>query len=214
MYRRRFSTKLFTLFLPVIFCGLLVTSAEGVVTSTFDTDADGWVFGVDHSWRSTGGNPGGYIHYIDAYASGWVSAPSKFLGDWTSMGATSLTYDIKIFSTGSIYLIGNYQVRIDGPGGNAVWVGPPPNPSAGWLTLNVPITESDWVTESGSWNAMLADVTQLRIATAFYNNYMPQEINGMDNVSLNMNPIPAPGAILLSSIGIGLVGWLRRRRTL
>jgi hypothetical protein len=79
------------------------------VSSTFDTDLDGWV-GLDgsFSYQSSGGNPGGYIQFYDSAGTGFISAPAKFLGDWQPRVATgqwgsaagTAYYTARVFSCG------------------------------------------------------------------------------------------------------------------
>jgi len=92
----------------------------------------------------------------------------------------------------------SFTVTVDG----SVW---------GTFNGNNPVQTETWLT---TCYAGVVPGTALTI-TATGAAWASQGIYGqvaVDSISAHM--IPAPGAIILGSLGIGLVGWLRRRRTL
>jgi hypothetical protein len=189
------------------------------VTSTFDTDAEGWSAQGDIegplTWSATGGNPGGNV-FIDDLTTGGVTyfvAPSAFLGNFAGAFGSQLTFDLMQRYPGGPNQFDAEDVILSG-GGFTVVYDTANNPvNNGWTSYSVPLSAAGWRlnTLSGAtptdeqFLAVLSNLSSLKIRAEYQTG---ADVGYLDNVAL----VPEPAAALMLLSGIGCVAFAARRR--
>ncbi len=191
-----------------------------VVETEFGVNLDDWTSNTpsEVKWTSSGGNPGGYARFEDASSTGtYIAAPAKFQLDYEALGLDGsgvISFDHKIFASGSGDTYAPYMITLSGPKGIATWTGDMPvvtNGTTPWVTVTAPLIQSDWTVMSGSWSGLMEKVSGLEIQMELVVNPSGtgSDTEGIDNVILAT--VPEPGGMTLAIIGMASVGLMHRR---
>jgi hypothetical protein len=197
-------------------------AAAATVSSTFDSDAEGWLISGDAvsgipTWVANGGNPGGHIEADDSVAGGvwYFDAPAKFLGGLPGAYGGTLSFDLRQTGSGSQFQAADVilngaglELRID--------AGPNPLPVGTWVSYSLALTEAAGWTNGGAAAsqsdllAVLGALDRLRIRGEFISG---SDTGRLDNVALSAVPLPAAAWLLGPAVaGLVLPGVTRRRR--
>jgi len=164
--------------------------------SPFDAGLEGWTTdnGGAFTFQANGGNPGGFLQLDNNELQiAHIFAPGPFLGDLSFLAnvAAPIGFDGQLVAGGgSLYDAGDDygRIRVTG-GGMSASADLLPNgavpPLGSWQRYQVPFTAATFGVSQGVWEAILANVTEIRITVE---GLFGSEIQGIDNVCLSECP--------------------------
>src|SRR5688572_10231972 len=176
--------------------GALPAQLPAVITSTFDAGSvEGWTHAGAAVFNAptTGGSPGGYLHIDNSEGPvTYILAPASFRGDLRAYRGGTLSFDGKMIGTGgspwSNPLDYGHVFLRNGATQVTVEVEPALPPTAQFKTYTIALDPLAWGTTSATFDAILANVTELRISVEAL---FGAEVQAIDNVRLAPGPTPA-----------------------
>lgn len=145
---------------------------------------------VESAFQGDGGNQlTGEVGFGGHLEDG-LSSPAA----WIKIGLSGLSLDLSGYT--------DYELVMANDNNNDTWQ----------AALFVDSTWSSLVTIAAGSQALLnLDIQAIDSASSI--GFIVQGVID-DKYHMSVSPVPAPGALLLGSMGMGIVGWLRRRRML
>lgn len=150
---------------------LLSAPASAQITSTFDTDDEGWT-AIDHdsgpipTYVSENGNPGGFIQVEDGVGgtATYFVAPAKFPGNRSAYYGGTLQFDLQVDRTPNSSTAG---VRLTGGGLVLVKLLPQlPVVAPAWSSYTLALDESEqWRLTSATGSIATAEDLQIVLAS-------------------------------------------------
>ena len=76
-----------------------------------------------------------------------------------------------------------------------------------WETIVAPLNPASWEIVSGTWEAILLNVTEVRIFPDYFDHF--GEVTGVDNIAL----VPEPSPAAMAAVAVLVFGCTRNTRT-
>jgi hypothetical protein len=196
-----------------------LVQAAPVITSTFDSDSDGWMvtdFG-NFSAQSTPTWSGGSIFTADVFNGITWSAPEKYLGNKMDFIGGTFSFDIK--DSIADYAGGDSYYNLFLSSGDTILThkGAYPTTPNQWMHDEASLSYQGWYYASGDWLTPVESVDFSAVLGHLEGIYITADWGwGISNVAwldnVTMSTVPIPGALWLLVSGVASLAGLSMRR--